>query len=398
MGRSGRSKLVARSVIVLAALAMGIGVFRTGAAGSLDPVAAAQIAPANARAAVAAARSRIDAGDDPLSPALRRQVRAALQRDVTLPTAIELRAVQYEAAGARRRAARLFELSSAISRRSLPTRLWLIQRSVDRGDVAGALANFDLALRTSSAAPPILFPVLAGAATDPQLVQPIARVLDRPSDWRAMFLSYAINQGGAAAPVAEVVLRMRDRAAVTEAQADEMLIAQLIKQGAFGTAYRIHRAFGRAVRSNASVVDPDFSDPETQYPFGWALVDGAQMGAARDRVDGRSALGYRALPGSAGQVATQLLMLGPGRHRLVTASLTPPNDPPNAPFWTVTCAGEGGAQIALLSQPDETNRASAIEFTVPAGCAAQWLALNVRGGDVPGGQTGAVAFVFVLGR
>ncbi|HUE79348.1 MAG TPA: hypothetical protein VMN38_06925 [Sphingomicrobium sp.] len=372
---------------------------RTGAAASLgvsDPLRATQIAPGNARAAVAAVRARVEAGDNVASPALRSQVRAALLRDVTLPAAIELCAVQLEATGNARRASRLFELSSAISRRSLPTRLWLIQRSVDHGDVAGALANFDLALRTSSAAPEVLFPVLASAATDPQLVRPIARLLDRPSDWRAMFLSYAIHEGGEAAAMAEVVLRMRDRGAVTAAKADQMLIGQLVKQGAFAVAHRIHAAFGRAGSRAALVIDPDFDDAESRYPFGWGLTDAAQTGAARGRVGGSAALVYRAVPGAAGQVATQLLMLKPGAYRLVTASAAPPSA--DAPFWTVTCASRGGAQIALLSLPAETRVVAGADFTVPAGCDGQWLGFNLRASDRPGGQAGAVRSVSVQRR
>ncbi|HYC66064.1 MAG TPA: hypothetical protein VEC14_15145, partial [Reyranellaceae bacterium] len=202
----------ARTAIVAAAIALSLPVLRSGAAQSLaraDPVAAAELAPGDARAAVDAARARVEAGESAASPEVRRLVRTALRRDLTVPGALELRALDLELSGDRRRAGRLFELSSAISRRSLPTRLWLIQRSVDRGDVAGALDNFDLALRTSSAAPDILFPVLAGATADPGLVRPIAGVLDRPTDWRAMFLGYAISEGGAAPAIADVVLAMR---------------------------------------------------------------------------------------------------------------------------------------------------------------------------------------------
>lgn len=397
--RSRTSRRAARAGIALAALALAAGVVRLGATAALehgDPISASQFSPGNARAAVAAARARVDAKEDASSPAVQALVRAALHRDVTVPGAIELRAIRFETSGDFARAARLFELSSAISRRSLPTRLWLIQRSVDHGDVAGALANFDVALRTSTAAPPILFPVLAGATSDPGLVRPIARLLDRPSDWRATFLSYAISEGSAA-PIAAVVLSMRDRRAVRAAQADQLLIGRLVEQGQFNIAKQVSDRFGRAKSRGALVADHDFSQAAALYPFGWALTDSAEGGAARIHAGGGSALAYRAAASAQGQVATQLLMLELGAYRLATANAAPPADQSSVPFWTVTCAGTGGRQIALLPQPKAVQPA-AVAFTVPNSCAAQWLALNVLPSDAPGGQSGAVRMVAVQRR
>ena len=399
--RSRASTRAARGAIALAALGLAIAVVRFGAASSLehgDPVRASAFAPGNARAAVASARARINAGTDAASPAVRARVAAALRRDVTVPGAIELRAAQLHSAGDTARAARLFALSSAISRRSLPTRLWLIQRSVDRGDVAGALANFDLALRTSTAAPPILFPVLAGAASDPGLVEPIARLLDRPSEWRGTFLSYASGEVDAAVPLAAVVLRMRDRAAVTAGEADRVLIGHLVKQGEFATAKRIEERFGRGVPRGVLLIDPDFSRPEALYPFGWGLLDSAETGAARSRVGGRSALAFRAVAGAGGQVATQLLVLEPGAYRLATANAAAPADPSVLPFWTVTCAGNGGGRLALLRQPAALRDPAVADFNVPGGCGAQWLAFHVLASDRHDGQSGAIRSVSVQRR
>src|SRR5262249_7177342 len=139
---------------------------------------------------------------------------------------------------------RLFELSSAISRRSLPTRLWLIQRSVDHGDVAGALENFDIALRTSTAAPDALFPVLATASSDPGLAQPLARLLDRPRYGRNPFPHSATPGPRGGGGGGGGVLHRRAPPLTPGKRVDKPLGGELKKKGESAGARRVHDAFG----------------------------------------------------------------------------------------------------------------------------------------------------------
>lgn len=384
-----RGRLAARTAIAAVASGAIVATLWSGWATHLsrgDPGLAARLAPFDARIAVLAAQA-----DDKQAPALTDR---ALARDVTIPAAVELRALRAEASGEGPRAARLFALSDAVSRRSLATRTWLIQRAVDRGDVAGALEHFDVALRTSSAAPRILFPILAQASADPALAAPIARVLDRPQAWRVPFLHYAIEEGGAASPIADVVLRMRDRRAITEAGIDQALVAALVSQQAFGKARRTYEAFHPPPRSPSAVVDPEFSPGGAAYPFGWALTERGEAGASRARVGGRPVLAYQSLAAGSGPVAAQLLTLPPARYRLATRTATPAANPEAAPFWTLTCGQAGGAQIVLLDQPGRSGETADARFVVPPECPAQWLVLHLRASEA-GEQTGAIARVWV---
>ena len=398
-GSAAGARLVARGVIVLTGAALAAAVAVKGAATHLaisDPRAAAALAPYDARAAVAAAEAGSAAGAKVAAPEVRRLTHLALARDVTLPTAIELRALQAEADHDPAREARLFELSSAISRRSLPTRLWLIQRSVDGGDVVGALENFDIALRTSTSAPDVLFPVLARAAADPSLDGPIARILDRPEDWRLAFLHYAITEAHAGPGVAAVVLRMRDRRLILGDHVDQSLVGELVSEQEFALARTVHDAFSPAAGA-ALIADPGFGDARMQYPFGWGLIQTGTSGADRTRVGGRPALEYRTDPGGGGQAATQLLTLPPGDYRLTVTTAAPAGDPVAQPFWTLTCANEGGAQLGLVDQPGAAGASAATGFTVPDGCTGQWLALTVRTSDEPN-LTGSVRSVEISRR
>ena len=390
----GATRFAARAAIVLAALGLAALTARTGMANWLspsDPMTAAQVAPHDARLALAAAQAALENGTRADAPQVRRLLDAALARDVTQPGALELKAVQAEMAGDKAHEARLFDLSNALSRRSLPTRLWLIQRSVDQGDVAGALADFDIALRTSSAAPKVLFPVLARASGEPALAAPIARLLDRPDDWRLMFLNYAVTQAHAGPGMSGVVLRMRDRRAITDNQVDQTLVAELVAEQQFALARRVREAFRPL--SPVLAQDGDFSDPALAFPFGWRLVQSGDVGALRVRIGDRSGLSLQSSPDGAGPVATQLLTLAPGTYRLSTQTAQGIADPAALPFWTMTCAETGGAQIALLDQPAQAAQTAAAEVAVPADCPAQWLSLNLRPSD--GSQSGQVARVWV---
>lgn len=388
-----RHKLIARGGIAAGAL-LAIAIFVPASLAdwaSVDhPLVAARIAPWNAPAAAAAAAAL---GADPRNREVRALTDRALARDATLVSSIEVRALDLALSGRTAEARRLFTLSDQLSRRSLPTRLWLIQDSVDRGDVAGALDNFDIALRTTADAQPILFPVLAKASADPTLTLPLARMLDRPSDWRLMFVDWSLNHDSHLGGVASVVAHMRDRRFVVGNSIDQQLAERLVGDRHFAPAILLNRTFGRPV---PGVADPHFADASARYPFGWGLVSNGSLTA--DRVPGGSSavLRYGAEPAHSGQVAAQLLTLAPGRYVLATRTAAEASG--EAPFWSVTCAQEGGAGIAQLDQPLHANAAASASFVVPAGCAAQWLTLTLRPSADAMPQSGAIAWVSLTPR
>jgi hypothetical protein len=376
------------------ALALGLVATRSTLANVLAPrrpLAAAQIDPANALAAAQAAQALVSAGERADSPAVGGLTRAALRRDLTIPAAIEVRAIQLQSSGDPAGAEALVNSSLAISRRSLGTHLWLIQRSVEKGDVGGALTEFDRALRTSSKAPPLLFPVLARATADPGLQAPIAHLLDRPSDWREMFLNFAIERSGRVESIAPVVLRMRD--SNMAAKVELKLVEALVQRNAFALARRVDDRFAKGEARGALLRDPNFGDRQAQSPFGWALDESSTSWGFRDRIAGAPVLGFRASPGGHGQVANQLLTLAPGNYALRTVTAAAPKDPEAVPYWTVSCAGQHPVRIAELDQPARPGQAAEARFSVPAGCAGQWIELILRGSDLPDGQSGAVRSV-----
>jgi hypothetical protein len=380
-------KTIARAGITVGALLAAAVLVSSSLAdwASVDhPRIAAEIAPWNATAAANAAAAL----KNPRSPKARALVRGALARDATEVPAIELRALDLALSGKTTEARRLFELSNELSRRSLPTRLWLIQDSVDHGDVAGALRNFDIALRTTTDAQPILFPVLAKASADATLTMPLARTLDRKSDWRLTFLEWVLTNGGQVDGIAKVVAQMNDRRFIVGNGIDQQLIERLAADGQFGAANLLNRRFGHPAEG---VADSNFANPSAHYPFGWGLVSDGMLTAERAISGSTSMLKYSAAPARSGQVAAQLLMLQPGRYALKTRTAAQAQGA--APYWNVTCAGEDGAQLAELDQPLDAGAQARTGFTVPAGCTAQWLTLRIRPSPDATPQSGAIASV-----
>ena len=387
----GRGKAVARAAIVAGALCAAAAFLPASLASWADvdqPQLAVRIAPWSA---VAAADAAAELGTtNPTNGRVRALVSRALGRDLTQVPAIELRALDLAVSGRPAEARRLFELSNQLSRRSLPTRLWLIQDAVDRGNVAGALRHFDIALRTTTDAQPILFPVLGKASADPTLTEPLARMLDRPSDWRLMYLNWAVANSKDVTSTARVVAHMRDSEFVVSSGIDQRLIERLASARGFAEARLLNQRFGR---SSAGIADPNFADPGARYPFGWGLVSNASLGAERILSGSSSMLGYRAAPANSGQVAAQLLTLVPGKYALnVRTGLRGTGTPP---YWSVLCGDGSGGELARVEQPLAANGTAGTTFVVPAGCSAQWLTLRVRPAADAAEQSGAVASVSI---
>ena len=388
--KSVRHRTIARAGIALGAL-LAAAIFVPSSLAdwaSVDhPRIAAEIAPWNASAAANAAAAL----DNPRRGDARALVRKALARDSTEVPAIELRALDLALSGKAAGARRLFGLSDELSRRSLPTRLWLIQDSVDHGDVEGALRNFDIALRTTTDAQPILFPVLAKASADPTLTVPLARMLESKSDWRLTFLEWAITNGSYLDGIAKLVAQMNDRRFIVGNGIDQQLIEKLADDGQFGLANLLNGRFGNIADG---VADSNFANPSAHYPFGWGLVSDGMLTTERSSSGTSPMLRYSAAPARSGQVAAQLLMLRPGRYALATKTAAQAQGA--APYWTLSCAGRSGAQLVQLVQPLGAGVQAQTGFTVPTNCTAQWLTLRIRPSSDATPQSGAIASVAVL--
>lgn len=372
MPRAALRAAIAAAALVSAAFVIGAGT------------------PTSARSAIDRARDLLGQGADPADPAVQTLVRNALRRDSTIPAALEMMALASESRGDRPAAERLYRLSDRIGRRSLATRLWLAQDAVERGDVPATLAHMEIALRTSTAAPTLVFPALARGLEDPALVEPIAALVDRPSDWREAFLIYAA-ESAAPQSAAALFLAIRDRRLVLKNDLDRKLVARLVEDGQFSLARRTDRAFASNADTAPLVADGGFDDPSARHPFGWGITETSEIGASREVEDGRAVLAYHANSAEGGQVAAQLLTLPQGEY-LFEAKAAQSSESEVPPLWVISCAGQARVVATIPLRPLGNPRSS-FRFAVPAGCPAQWLTLAVRPALAP--QSGRVESVAI---
>jgi hypothetical protein len=169
--------------VVLAIIAAALGVFAVSVSLAnvitpASPALAHLLSPTDGRIT-----ARLAENEFALRAISSSQSRAAKLADLALrqdPTAVDALSVLGLQAQLRRdlsRAQNLFGYSLALSRRDLRARIWAIEEAVQRGDINGALMNYDIALRTSRDAVDTLFPVLSSALKEPKIRASLIRVM-----------------------------------------------------------------------------------------------------------------------------------------------------------------------------------------------------------------------------
>ena len=371
--------------------AVGAGaVLRNG-----QPDRALGFAPWDARAAARAAeRGLTKGGADPSS--LRQAgalARNALSRDATVVPAWRLMGLLEVAAKREGRAAGLFHMSERLSRRDLPTQLWLIEESVKRNDVPDALRHYDIALRTNPRSHDMLMPILVAAAGAPQTASDLGRLLATRPLWAGNFY-YRLGQSPAAtAPDPAHVARMLAIARRGGPFANEGvlrgLLESMVERGAYQPALHLFGTLsGQAARSPKTVRNGTFEGTNDFAPMDWDLSGEVDLGAeARAGVGGRgNALVVWASTDRNGVVARQILMLPPGSYRLRYKAGRTQASAPSRLEWRIACAGTEAFLLSGPVIPGATAIARETGFRIPAGCAAQWLSLDIGSTDPAGSE------------
>lgn len=315
--------------------------------------------------------------------------RRSFIRQPVNPGAARLLAIEAAAQGNVQQGEALARYAEDMSRRDLPTQLWLIETNVSRGDIRGALRHYDRAMRTSVTGRTTLFPILAAAADDPEIWRPLADVLaQRPQWWRA-FVDQLIPRSKSP----DALYAIARRTGIAQAQtADPGLLQgiekRLVDLGAFRQAADLfNRAHGFPPASGAPLRNGGFEQPGGWDPFQWNLIDEPDLTALRQPspiTTGGNALFITAANGRGGDAATQLVILPPGRHVLTANVGDVDGDPLAFPRFVLRCAADGRE---LLNTPfptaSESGRMVRLTFSVPADCRAQRVVIRASSSLTP---------------
>ncbi|HEX8553358.1 MAG TPA: hypothetical protein VF695_01500 [Sphingomonas sp.] len=161
-----------------------------------------------------------------------------------------------------------------------------------------------------------------------------------------------------------------------------VLVSRLVERDRYAAAravwQRVHRLPDAAVAT--PIFDARLAKSPASPPFNWTLASGS-LGAADIRAGGLAVDYYGR---ESGDLASQLLVLRPGRYRFAVTVEPGKTDAASKLIWTIACAGNG--QTALMNMPviaAVAKRRIAADFAVPPGCSAQSLTLRGEAGEFP---------------
>ena len=286
-------------------------------------------------------------------------------------------------AGDEARAAELYGIAARRAPRDRPAHAWLLDHHLRNARPAEALAHLDTLLRVQ----PDLFgrfePLLLALASAPPVHGPLAEALATQPPWRAAFLRLAASKAtdlDAVAPLFEAVRRSEGGLAASELGP---WLDRLVREGRVGQAYLIWAANLPPERQTTlgNVFNGGFEYEPLPVGFDWRF--GRVPGARISRLaapDGqglalRVAFEDRRVPFNH---LRQMLALPPGEYRLSLRARPDSLRTERGLVWEISCVS-GGKPLAA-TEPLRGHgdwRELAVDFTVPEGCAGQWLALRL---------------------
>lgn len=312
----------------------------------------------------------------------RERAEQSILRDATAVRAASILGLIADLSGSSQNANRLFLYAESLSRRDLPTQFWLIEAHVKRDDVPGALRHYDRALRTSRRSRDVLIPILVNAAADPAVIRPLAGLVAVRPPWWQDFIPHLIQGSASPDAIATLVGAVRlDLNQEFEAGNLQFAMTKLAGLGAFDQAYGLYRAARPGAGKPDGIRNGDFAQEGGIAPFDWSYVDEFNFGAYRQARDsgGNIALFLTSGEGRGGEVARQLLLLTPGRHRLQAEIGDIAGDPISRPSIRLSCSGKVPLSVLDWRLPPAPERGAKVvqEFEVPAkGCGGQLLSIH----------------------
>lgn len=391
-GRSGREWTV-RALLAGGALALGyVGVTFSlaQAIAAADPARAYALAPYDGQLGARLAESRFaeapDAGGQGDTVTL---ARAALRRDPMAVRAIPILGIEASAAGDAHRSQRLLDYAQRLSRRHLQTQLWAIEAAVARGDVTGALTQYDIALRSSRAAIDLLYPVLASAITDRSVRVATAAMLAKRPPWGGFFIDFASGNGDSPAATALLFEDLQRRNVPISPSASATLVNRLAASASIKAAWRFYKS--RHPDANAATSRDDrLRGVQTPSLFDWTVVSDTNVTALIGNGAEKGLFDFLVPAGAGGRLLQQTQLLPAGRYSLVGHSVGIDQPEAALPYWALTCGDGRELGRVIVSNSATAEGRFTGQFTVPSNCPVQTLTLVARSSDQIGGVFGQI--------
>lgn len=380
-------RLAGIALACAAGIALAFLVVRASAVDALvrqNPFAAATAWPSHPGARVGLAMSEFQLRNGRVSTASQAAALDALGRYPLAEEPFLLAAVEALSKGEDAKGEALLAEAKRRNPRSRFTRMLMLDRHLRAQRVTEAGEEISALNRLVPDANAAVVVELARLIQDPRTGPALINVLRGDPGMRDAVLQQLAIVG--AEP--ELILRISAGAGKSPASApwQGVLLGKLVERGQYGRAHQLWLSFGgRGGGDSKGLYDGDFAGQPGPDPFNWRFATGP-AGVA-ERREGSLDVAYYGR--ASVELASQLLVLKPGRYRLQFQAEGDASGEGSRLAWTVTCL-PGNAVIAdiRLAAIESAPRTLAGDFTVPAsGCGAQWLRLNGVAGEFPTEQS-----------
>lgn len=368
---AGDNAMMSRRLLVpVLALLLGVQICRNSAVAGMterDPDFAARIWPGHPDVEISREMAEIGglaARVKPVPPSAFATMESAARKAPLAPEPFLVLGAQAQLSGDQSRSLQAF--SAAVARDpGSPAAHYLLAGALLRaGEAVRGLREIDLVARLAPAEVANVVPFVAAYAKDRE-------------NWlqlRELFVSNPVLERtvlsvlAADASNTDTVLALANKR-VRAPRWLPILLNSLVAARQYGRARAIWASAAQARSASDRLYDGEFTEAKAPAPFNWVLVSSIVGRAERGARGGLHVVFYGR---EDGLLARQLLLLPPGGYRISMEMAATARDA-HALTWSVRCDGRAGPIAAI---PLDVARSRSWRFSVPAGCAAQWLELS----------------------
>lgn len=261
--------------------------------------------------------------------------------------------------------------------------LWLLRDSAASGRFQEA-AKFSVSALNLRPQDKAALDALVLITNAPEAQPVILEALKQNPDWRSSYLG-GLGKVGHDRAFIYRAMAIGQPATINLQSERSQLLFELTNAGEYDRAYTAWLSWltNDALSAVDYVYDGGFRTGSGIPPFAWSFTQAATGSASA----GENGLDVSVDGTSAGQLASQMLLLAPGRYRLITAvrSTNGEKIATGTPLaWTLTCAGRG-TEISQTPIPLDRApiRIASSVFSVGGDCPAQSLTLKSKAMEYP---------------
>lgn len=349
-----------------------------------NPLAAAGFAPNHPRIPLRYAMIELQQKNGKISPGVARAAIRSLQHAPLVEEPFLIAALNSLIKGDERKAESLLREARRRNPRERVTRILLLDRHLRTGRVQEAASEIAGISRLVPGTIKVLTPQLAKFAADPKTRGSLATVLRSDPGMRDMLLEHLAGTGADSELILELAGPLPSAPPPEPPYWQSLILQSLVKKGEIEKAHSLWSRFaGLQPRETArSVYDGAFRGLPGSFPFNWQFVSSPAGVAEPNRSSGLQVDYYGRVDA---ELASQLLVLKPGRYRLAFQAAGDVPERGSSLAWSVICH-PGSTAIATIPISNISYAAKRIrgEFVVPAsGCPAQWLRLMGTAAEFP---------------